>query len=145
MRNIYVTSGILLTAILFGNLPSNSFGHGEDKAGPHGGFVRMPGGFHTEVLRRSDTSFDVYLLDVEWKNPTVEGSSVNASLIRGKKKIELQCAPEVDRFSCKIPSGEKSRKKDRLDVTAVRNGVTGGIATYPLPLKLEKIKDHSNH
>ena len=125
---------------------TNSFAHGEDKPGPHGGFVRMPGALHTEVLAISDTEFQIYLLDVEWKNPTIEGSSVTAKLKRGVKEIQLECSPIENRFSCRTPKGEKHKKKDELQVTANRKGISGNVASYKLPLKLEKsVVDHSQH
>lgn len=126
--------------------PTNVLAHGEDKPGPHGGFVRMPGAFHTEVLAVSETEFQIYLLDIEWKNPTVEGSSVSAALKRGSKLIQLQCLPIEKRFSCRTPKDETHRKKDILQVTANRTGMIGNIASYELPLKFEKaVVDHSQH
>jgi hypothetical protein len=132
--------------LLFAFGPISAFSHGEDKHGPHGGFVKMPGAFHTEVLKKSGTEFQIYLLDVEWKDPTIEGSSVSATLKRGSKTIPLQCAPLEDRFSCRTPKGESIQKKDQLEVTAIRKGASGGVAAYVIPLKLEKSAvDHSQH
>ena len=37
----------LVTFIL---MTSQSWAHGEDKYGPHKGFIRMPGAFHTELV-----------------------------------------------------------------------------------------------
>ena len=53
--------------ILFASIwtATNAFAHGEDKAGPHGGFIRMPGAYHTEVVPVSKNQAKVYLLDMQ--------------------------------------------------------------------------------
>ncbi len=66
-------------------LSLNVFAHGEDKPGPHGGFIRMPGAFHTEVVKEKE-GYRVYLLDINWKNPSVLDSAVLASIEVGKKQ-----------------------------------------------------------
>ena len=37
-----------------------AFAHGEDKPGPHGGHIKMPANFHTEVIASEDGSFHIY-------------------------------------------------------------------------------------
>lgn len=120
----------------------DAFSHGEDKAGPHGGYVRMPGAFHTEVLIEGD-GLRVYLLDINWKNPSVKDSSVEAVIKTGKTTNVLNCEKEKDSYLC-------SSKKDaltlagNLEILAKREGQVGTTAVYPLPFKLEAPQGHNN-
>ncbi len=116
-------------------LPSLAWAHGEDKLGPHGGYVRMPGAFHTEV-KISGHEVQVYLLDMEWKNPTVENSTVRVSYQGDAKISKLKCNALKNEFSCELPKSFNS-KRGKLRVTAVRNGAKGGVAEYNIPLKLQ--------
>lgn len=136
--------------ILVSLLGSTLWGHGEDKTGPHGGFIRMPGSFHTEVVDEKDGAFSVYLLDIEFKNPVVADSEVKAFVLTGrkrqadKKKLELKC--EVvggDHFRC--VADKKVKNLNKLILKVVRSGVKGtGEAIYDLPLKRSEV-DHSQH
>lgn len=128
LRKTLIT--LLLTA-----LPLHTFAHGEDKAGPHGGFIRMPGAYHTEVVPEKK-GYRVYLLDINWKNPTVQNSSVSASIHSGKKITALTCTKETESYFCStnLPqSGE-------LQLLTKRAGQPGATASYKLPLKLESPK-----
>jgi hypothetical protein len=112
---------------------SLAFAHGEDAPGPHGGDVRMPGAFHTEV-KLGEKSLQVYLLDMNFANPIVEKSDVSATLKQGKKNVSLKCAPAGEAFSCDLPKGQQL-KSGELEVKANRGGLQGNVATYSLPLK----------
>lgn len=120
------------------------FAHGEDKPGPHGGHIRMPGAFHTEIVKDKE-GYRVYLLDINWKNPSVLDSSVSANIQAGKKKTNLSCAKESDSYLCKSSLPEKGE----LNITAKREGQTGHVAKYKLPLKFEvhqnEMPAHSGH
>lgn len=122
----------------------NLYAHGEDKPGPHGGYIRMPGAFHTEVIKEKD-GFRVYLLDLNWKNPSVLDSSVSASIQVGKKKTDLICTQESDSFLCKSSLPQKGD----LNIKARREGQTGGISSYKLPLKFDspqnEMPEHKGH
>ncbi len=108
--------------------------HGEDKPGPHDGYIQMPGAFHTEVVAGSQGSFDIYLLDVEFKNPTVKDSEVQAWLSSGKKKSDLKCdLVEQSHFHC-VPSNTSFKGKE-LIVKAKREQMQGNEAKYKLPLR----------
>jgi len=132
--------GIITTA-LFSSLSIDVFAHGEDRHGPHGGYIRMPGAFHTEVVKEKQ-GYRIYLLDINWKNPTVENSSVQASLEVGGKKTHLICSQEKDSYFCK----STQKPKGQLNVLAQRQGQAGGVAIYKLPLKLEVPEtDHNAH
>ncbi len=116
--------------------------HGEDRHGPNGGFIRMPGAFHTEVVPQGAGQIRVYLLDIDWKNPSVDRSSVNAKLT--DKNIQVaKCSPEANYFVCGFEK-PASLARGRLVIEATREGQKGNAVTYPLPLKLESAshKDH---
>jgi len=130
----------------------NSFGHGENKPGPNGGFIRMPGVFHTEVVfDKKDDSFHLFLLDIEFKNPTVKNSSVDAILEQKRnKKVQFSC--EVtggNHYHCKPDKGYV--KDSGKLVLKVRRDGAEGTSEYELPLrwaegtKSEKKTDHSLH
>lgn len=122
----------------------NVFAHGEDKPGPHGGYIRMPGAFHTEVVKEKE-GYRVYLLDINWKNPSVLDSSIAAYIQVGKKKTDLACAKESDSYFCK----SKLPEKGDLNITAKREGQTGAVSSYKLPLKFEipqnEMPEHKGH
>jgi hypothetical protein len=107
--------------------------HGEDVPGPHGGDVRMPGAFHTEV-KSEDGSLQIYLLDMNFSKPTIENSQLEALIKSGKTEVKLQCSPRTTSFSCALP---KSQKLDsgELIIKANRDGLKGNAAVYQLPLK----------
>lgn len=114
------------------------FAHGEDKYGPHKGFIRMPGAFHTEVVPVGKNKIRVYLLDIDWKNPSVLRSSVEVNL-------SGQCEIKKNYYECSFPSGVNLQKKGQLIVIAQREGQKGSEAIYELPLKLESKKDSHDH
>lgn len=114
-------------------LATQAFAHNEHLAGPNGGFVQMPAGFHVEVVPKK-SSIEVYLLDIEIKNPVVENSDVKASLHRGTKILALSCTPGKTSFSCLLPKGEKLTTRGQLSIRANRSGVPANEAIYPLPL-----------
>lgn len=107
--------------------------HGEDVPGPHGGHIRMPANFHTEVLSGGKNTFQIYLLDMEFKNPSVTNSSVQAQLIQKNKTTELTCAAKDDHFECK---SEVTIKTGTLVIKPNRLGTLASMeAKYSLPLK----------
>ena len=114
-----------------------AFAHGEDKAGPNGGFIRMPGAFHTEIVQSGKDKAKVYLLDMNWQNPSVKDSKVEVKL--GTKAVFIKCqAQEESYFLCSFPKGTDLSKKEKLQIKAQREGQMGNEVTYELPLKLEQ-------
>lgn len=115
-----------LSLLLFSSL---SYGHGTDKPGPHGGMIQMPGAYHVEVVRASKQSFKIYLLDGDFKNPTLTDSSVKARVLYGKN-LSLDCKPmEKDLyFECRTES--RLRRNEFLIVESVRAGVKGNEAKF---------------
>jgi len=133
----------LLSTIL-GILPLALWAHGEDKPGPHGGFIRMPGGFHTEV-KLAEEKLQIYLLDIHWKDPVTEKSKVEVEYKTSTGATKLACRAEQTFFSCELPKGF-NKDSGKLLVMAERKGMKGAKAEYDLPLKLLNQKDeHSSH
>ena len=117
--------------------------HGEDKEGPHGGFIRMPGAFHTELVSDGKNKLKIYLLDIQWKNPSIKKSEV---LVNLNDKLNAKCEAQKKYFLCSFPKSVDLTKKGLLKVTAVREEQKGMEVSYPLPLKLEVIDDgHGDH
>lgn len=118
-------------------LSTLALAHGEDKLGPHKGYIRMPGAFHTEVVSMGKNKLKVYLLDIEWKNPTVARSEVKATVVSAEK-TEVTCAAKENYFLCEFPKSINLKKKAELQIMASREGQPMATAKYNLPLKLEK-------
>ena len=128
----------------------SAFAHGEESPGPHNGYIKMLGTFHVEAAADTDGSFHVFLLDVNFTNPTIKNSSVEMAFVQGGKKQPFKC--EVmgnNHFHCK-PQGKYNLSSGKLFVKAKREGAEGE-GFYDLPLKWQanaektKTMDHSNH
>lgn len=139
-KKIFQKSTIALLISFF--VTSLVWAHGEDKFGPHKGFVRMPGAFHTEIVLNGKNKLKVYLLDIEWKNPTIEKSSLEVTY---NDQIKATCKSEKDFYSCSFPKSVNLTQKGELKVLASRKDQKGNIALYPLPLKLESVKVDNSH
>lgn len=127
-----------------------AFGHGTEKPGPHGGHVLMPGAFHTELKLDIEGNAHIYLLDMEFKNPTVKNSSVEVYFTQKSKKIPFTCdANQHDHFLCKPQA--KLLAQGEIVVKAKREHSKGNDAIYKLPLKefqkkpQTKEESHENH
>lgn len=113
--------------------------HGENKPGPHGGHMRMPGAFHTELVSSGDNSFTIYLVDVKFENADAKKSSLTAIAKSGAAQIDLNCETLSDRFLCKLPdANNKPVKPDQLVVKAKYLNFPAGSSIYDLPLTFEK-------
>lgn len=108
--------------------------HGDDKPGPHGGKIQMPGPFHTEVLNYQDKGFKVYLLDINFENPTSKNSFVKAKIKTKEKEISLLCTPHPDHFYCEKNSSNV-KSEGELYILAERNFAKGMEIKYQLPIK----------
>ena len=124
MRKMLVTL-LLMTSF-------SAFGHGEDMAGPHGGEIRMPGAFHTELVLEGKKKFQVYLLDHAFKSPKTEGAMVSANFV-GEKSLEAKCQVKKEAFDCEF-SEEVLDTKGKLQIKAKRAEGQEGVATYRLPI-----------
>lgn len=94
--------------------------HGGDAPGPNGGQIQMPGNFHTELVRDEDGSFKIYLLDIDFKNPTIKNSEVKLKVTDSNVPVKIKCVTKADHFYCKAPKKLTSGTVT-LDVT--REGI----------------------
>ena len=105
MKNLFV----VLMMMIVSNVV---FSHGENKLGPHNGYVRMPGAFHTEVVPAGKDQIKVYLLDIDWKNPSVVKSEVKASIV-SKTNEDATCIIQENYFLCQFSKKVSLNKKSR--------------------------------
>jgi hypothetical protein len=139
MKSILIAAGIVTS--LGAQL---AFAHGEDKPGPNGGFIRMPSAFHTELVPTGSSSLKIYLLDINWKNPTVKASALKVT--HRPTNSSGACKVESNFYVCQFSKSVDLTKKGELSVEAKREGQTGATVSYELPLKLQKLDDgHSGH
>jgi hypothetical protein len=108
--------------------------HGDNKPGPHGGKISMPGAFHTEIISYQDTGFKIYLLDINFENPIVSNSSVKAKIKSKGIETALNCKGDKDHFYCAKTSGSVTGAEE-LYILAERNNAKGIEIKYQLPLK----------
>lgn len=111
------------------------YAHGMNKHGPNGGYINMPGDFHTELVDSQET-MKVYLLDIRFNNPEVVNSSVKIKYTGSKSESEYICIKNTNYFECKKPSAGLANIKE-VRILAVRNNSKGREAVYKIPLKLE--------
>ena len=116
MKFMIVLVSLFMTAHLFA--------HGGNKPGPHGGKIKMPGMFHTELLIKSHHLFRVYLLDMKFENPVIKKSKVQYSLNGSDKVI---CEPIKSYFLCKTKKVIKGHYTLKLFVKRYK---MKGVATY---------------
>lgn len=107
--------------------------HGEDKPGPNGGFISMPGPYHVEVVPLQERKVKVFLLDMAFGKPTVAESSVQVKLAA----ISAKCSPRVDHFTCEFPEGTNLNRPGELTVESVRDRAKGNAVNYRLPLRIK--------
>ncbi len=88
--------------------------------GPHKGRIVAVANYNLEILWENDFA-RIYLLDSEFKNPTVQGSVVGVFIKAGNTESEMNCVVIEDYFECK-QSGKKF-KKGQLAISSKRNGV----------------------
>lgn len=118
--------------------------HGEHKPGPHGGQIRMPGAFHTEVLPYQNLGFKVYLLNINFENPTSKNSKLFGKVVTKGKEFPLKCSGHPDHFYCEIPNGI-SVEEGELILSPVWNFQKGADVKYKLPLIELKEQKKENH
>ena len=103
----------------------------------------MPGAFHVEVVG-SNVGVNVYLLDMQFKNPQVSDSSVNVTLDRDGNQLTLDCLVTDSKkmFSCVLPS-DMRMDAGKLIVNASRGGLPAQPMHYELPLKWSNLTSAS--
>ena len=112
----------MLFMIIFGTLlfSATAFSMGDDKPGPNGGYIKMPGTYHVELVDKGN-KMEVYLLDLSMKNPTVENSSVSLKFVN-TNSIEINCKSEKNYFVCIKPKDKLITYKEII-VETIRNKV----------------------
>ncbi|MBC7532534.1 MAG: hypothetical protein H7318_13245 [Oligoflexus sp.] len=134
MRGVF-NLGLSLTLT---TLATVGYSHGEDKLGPHKGFVRMPGSFHTEVVNNGTLGFKVYLLDLNWENATTQDSSAKLTLVSKNKTLHTtMCSARNDVFICPVQFEGDIKDAVKLELETTRMGIKGVKMDYDLPLKLQ--------
>lgn len=120
-----------VTLILTTLLSQSAFAHGMNKAGPNGGYVRMPGNYHVELVSKENTII-VYFLDMMFKPIAIDQASVKLSL-KGDKSFKTDCVKEAASFKCDLKTESlKNYKEATLEST--RDGKAIATSTYKLPL-----------
>ncbi len=129
----------LSSVVLVISFQSQLYAHGENKLGPNGGFISMPGLFHTEIVEVDESNFKVFLLDMDFKKPTAnESSSVRAILKSKTHSLEIVCKPRDIFFSCFLPKKQKMANFHQIILNTSRDGKSGRPVIYEIPLKLKK-------
>jgi hypothetical protein len=139
LLNLIWENKMKLLSLAFLLIATNVYAHGEGKLGPNGGYLKMPGTFHTEVVPGDNGSFHVFLEDIQFKNPTIKDSKVELQIKNLKETVVFNCAPMGEtHFHCL--SDKKVKLKGKLIVKATRLGIEGKKAIYDLPLRLKGAK-----
>lgn len=94
----------------------------------------MPGAFHTELVLLAKGEFKIYLLDLNFKNPSTKKSELQVHYL-DKESAKADCQAQKNHYYlCKLPQPVDFAKKGELRVVATRDGQTGAEVVYPLPL-----------
>jgi hypothetical protein len=128
-----INMNLALSFLLF-SLTTQVHSHGMNKLGPNGGYIKMPGAFHTELIEK-EKELQVYLTDMTFKNPTTVDSSVSLTYI-GEKTTLVNCIKREIHFSCPKPEGTLKGIKEIL-LNATRNKSKGTPAKYSVPFKID--------
>jgi hypothetical protein len=108
------------------------FAHGTDKPGPNGGEIKMPGSFHTELIfDKSSQDAMIFLLDMDFKNPTFKDSSVSVYFKNGKTKVNYSCMEMETHYHCS-PDQKFNAKAGELHVNATREKAKGNEVVYKI-------------
>jgi hypothetical protein len=133
--NIFLSFFLSLLAFF----PLNALAHGENTTGPHGGIIRMPGAFHTEVLHKKN-GYQVYFLDINMVNPTVLKTTLEAFLTLEQKKIPLSCQQNKDSYFCESQLSLTSSQQGQLNLMTTYQGQAGEMVSYSLPFSRGALK-----
>ena len=92
-----------------------AFAHGEDKPGPNSGYIRMPGAYHTEIIQDGKSALKVYILDLQFKNPSTDQNKLEIS---HSSKVKATCEPKDNYYQCTFPETVDLLKKGNLTVAS---------------------------
>ncbi|MBY0415243.1 MAG: hypothetical protein K2Q18_13815 [Bdellovibrionales bacterium] len=129
MKAAFVTLMITAFSIII-TVPD--IAHGMNKAGPHGGYIRMPGEYHIELVP-DGKELRVYFLDMKFTPIPLNDATLELTLT-AKKPLKAQCLREMHFFRCDI--GEQSFKKFKeVVIESSLDGKTEATSNYKIPLK----------
>jgi hypothetical protein len=124
----------IITILIFVMLIPKSYA--EELRGPHGGYYRMSGRNHIEIISDLDGNFIVYLLDLKLRNASIENSSVEVKVGADKNKLAtLDCISMEDHFYCSNKKIILTNSNTKLYVKAKTLGKTLKEVNYPLPFR----------
>lgn len=115
-------------------LSFNLFAHGMNKHGPNGGYIRMPGAFHTELVDKG-AHYNIHILDMGFKPASADGMTISAQY-KGEKEIMVACEKTKNMFVCAKPDKDTT-KYTTVNLSITKNGKATAPASYSLPLKLQ--------
>lgn len=121
MKTLIITLILTYSGILWA--------HGD--MGPHGGKIEMPGPFHVELVGKLPI-ITVYLLDMNFENPTIKDSKVEVLLKMNKHQIPLKCSPKKEGFECVLRQ-KIAISKGELVIKATREKAVGNESIFPIP------------
>jgi len=122
-----------VTLILATMLSQTAFAHGMNKAGPNGGYIRMPGNYHVELVSK-EKAIVVYFLDMMFRPIAIDQASVTLSL-NGAKSFKTVCAKEAKSFVCDL-KGESLQNYKEAALETTRDGKVVAKSSYQLPLSV---------
>ncbi|MGZ3743406.1 MAG: hypothetical protein ACXVB1_14480 [Pseudobdellovibrionaceae bacterium] len=128
-------------------LSLNASSHGEDKLGPNGGYIQMPGAYHTELVPDGPHKLKVFFLDISWKTQALNNSNLQIKYVGKKSSSNANCEPQGKTyFSCTFPNDADLSKPGKLIVNSQHEGQKGNEVMYKLPLKLQATDEsHGKH
>jgi hypothetical protein len=130
MKAAFVTILMTLAVTYITSMPL--YAHGMNKAGPHGGYIRMPGTYHVELVPAAK-EIKVYFLDMNFAPIPLNQAHVTLTL-NGKKPLKAQCLREMHFFRC--DTNEQSFKNFKeLILESSKDGEPMATSSYKIPLK----------
>lgn len=120
---------VFFLCLLAAKLPAQD----SNSLGPHGGYLKTLGDFHSELVLNAQKGAVVYLLNREDKNPISDKASVYFLLRSGRFEANYYCAPKEDHFECRMPKPLDRKPGDIVTIKAMRKGKTDHFR-YEFPL-----------
>jgi len=121
----------IVTIMLLLVLSQTAFAHGMNKPGPNGGYIRMPGNYHVELVSKGKVLV-VYFSDMMFKPIAIDQASVKLSL-KGDKSFKADCVKEAVSFKCDLKNESLKNYKEVM-LESTRDGKATATSAYKLPL-----------
>lgn len=120
-----------VTILLSTLVSQTAFAHGTNKAGPHGGYIRMPGNYHIELVP-APKELKVYFLDMMFAPISIDQASLTMTL-KGKKQLKAECLKELHFFRCDTKDQSFKNYKE-IVIESNREGKATAVSNYKIPL-----------